>query len=113
MGMNVAVNWQDQDSSSSNAIKEVFSEAEIMLCKGHVGRSHLKQLENYKKMKRFSKDMRDKHREIITEDVQCCCKDRHSKNCGCLSDCFIVWVRNQMSHIIPTSTSAKEFAQRV
>ena len=42
-GLQIEVHWQDADSSSSNAVKEVFPEAEIMICGGHVGRAHRKQ----------------------------------------------------------------------
>ena len=34
-GLQIEVHWQDADSSS-NAVKEVFPEAEIMICGGHV-----------------------------------------------------------------------------
>ena len=44
-GMQVAVHWQDADSSSANAVAAVFPEADIMVCGGHAGRAHKKQLE--------------------------------------------------------------------
>ena len=40
--MQVAIYWQDADSSSANAVREVFSDAEIMICGGHAGRAHKK-----------------------------------------------------------------------
>ena len=43
--MQVAVHWQDADSSSANAVAAVFPEADIMVCGGHAGRAHKKQLE--------------------------------------------------------------------
>ena len=48
-GMNIEVHWQDADSSSSNAVHEHFSDAEVMICGGHAGRAHMKQLENLQK----------------------------------------------------------------
>ena len=35
--MQVAIHWQDADSSSANAVREVFPDAEIMICGGHAG----------------------------------------------------------------------------
>ena len=43
-GMKVEINWQDADSSSSNAVTEIFPDAKVMICGGHAARSHLKQL---------------------------------------------------------------------
>ena len=39
-GMDVAIHWQDADSSSAKAVREIFPKAEIMLCGGHAGRAH-------------------------------------------------------------------------
>ena len=33
--MDVAIHWQDADSSSGKAVREVFPSAEIMLCGSH------------------------------------------------------------------------------
>ncbi len=44
-GINVAINWQDSDSSSSTALTEVFPDVKVMVCGGHAARAHLKQLE--------------------------------------------------------------------
>ena len=35
--MEVAIHWQDADSSSAKAVREIFHKAEIMLCRGHAG----------------------------------------------------------------------------
>ena len=43
--MDVAIHWQDADSSSAKAVREIFPKAEIMLCGGHAGRAHRKILE--------------------------------------------------------------------
>ena len=34
-GMDVAIHWQDTDSSSAKAVREIYPKAEIMLCGGH------------------------------------------------------------------------------
>ena len=39
-GINIAIHWQDADSSSSNAMTEHFPDAEIMICGGHAGKAH-------------------------------------------------------------------------
>ena len=33
----VAIHWQDADSSSTKAVREIYPKAEIMLCGGHAG----------------------------------------------------------------------------
>ena len=38
-GMNVAVQWQDADSSS---VTDLFPNAEVMICAGHAARAHKK-----------------------------------------------------------------------
>ena len=41
-GMDIAIHWQDADSSSSNAMTEHFPGAEVMMCGGHAGKCHKK-----------------------------------------------------------------------
>ena len=118
LGMNVAISWQDNDSSTSKAIKYIFPEAEIMLCRGHEGRSHLKQLRKLQTMKTFSSKVLENHRKHL-RDIKdekckwCKCEKRHAKGCGCFTDTFIMNSRNLLSHIISTSDSEEEFARRV
>ena len=50
-GMDVAIHWQDADSSSAKAVREIYPKAEIMLCGGHAGRAHRKILEKRQKDK--------------------------------------------------------------
>ena len=50
-GMEVANHWQDADSSSAKAVREVYPSAQIMICGGHVGRAHRKMLEIRQKAK--------------------------------------------------------------
>ena len=44
-GMNIAIQWQDADSSSAKAVTDHFPNAKIMICGGHAGRAQRKQLE--------------------------------------------------------------------
>ena len=37
MGMIVEINWQDGDSSSSNAVTDIWPKANIMIRGGHAG----------------------------------------------------------------------------
>ena len=49
--MTPAVNWQDADSSSAKSFRYVFPDnslSRVMLCGGHVGRSHANNLKEYK-----------------------------------------------------------------
>ena len=48
-GMDIAIHWQDADSSSAKAVREIYPKAEIMLCGGHAGRAHRKILEKCQK----------------------------------------------------------------
>ena len=75
-GMQVAIHWQDSNSSSANAVSEVFPDAEIMICVGHAGRAHKKILELRQKVKTASKQMCDKYRAIfrVLCELSCKCK---------------------------------------
>ena len=46
-GMDVAIHWQDADSSAK-AVREIYPKAEIMLCGGHAGRAHRKNVRKIK-----------------------------------------------------------------
>ena len=50
-GMQVALHWQDADSSSANAVSEVFPDAEIMISGGHARHANKKFLELRQKLK--------------------------------------------------------------
>ena len=77
--MMVSINWQDDDSSTSRAIKETYRDAEIILCRGHEGRSHLNQLKNLMSMKRFNnKTLKAHHKHIAgLSNETCWCKKFH------------------------------------
>ena len=50
-GMHVEINWQDADSSSGSSFRSVCPDGDlsrVMLCGGHVGRSHSNNLKEYK-----------------------------------------------------------------
>lgn len=97
-GLEVAIHWQDADSSSGNAIKKIMPEAKVMKCLGHVGRAHNNQLETLQKTKAFSKGYKDKHKLKFPDvlKVKCVCEGKNhnyagtSKRdpCGCLGDAF-------------------------
>ena len=114
-GMKVEINWQDADSSSSNAVVESFPDATIMLCGGHAARSHLKQMEALSSLKVFSEGMKKKYkgRYPEVESVTCHCDKTHSPGCGCMSNAFMEQARNNFSQILSKSQSASEFARRL
>ena len=41
-GMQVAIHWQDADSSSAMGLCKVFPDAHVMICGGHDGCAHKK-----------------------------------------------------------------------
>ena len=53
-GIGIEVHRQDADSSSSNAVRKHFPAAKVMICGGHAGRAHKKQLEKLAKLRSFS-----------------------------------------------------------
>ena len=85
-GINIAIHWQGADSSS-NAMTEHFPDAEIMICGGHAGKAHKKQLEKLAKKKSFTDQFKKKHHERFpqVDSVVCHCEKRHKPGCGCLS----------------------------
>ena len=85
-GISIAIHWQDADSSSSNAMIEHFTDAEIMICGGQAGRliksnwksllkSNLSQTSTKKHCERFPR----------VDSVACHCEKPHTSGCGCLS----------------------------
>lgn len=101
--------------NSSKTIKQIFPDSMVMMCGGHAGRSHLKQLQTWSKRKRFSKTLQKQHKKKYpeVERSRCHCKERHFPGCGCLSDAFIKQSRNNFSLILSRSQTAAEFAQRL
>lgn len=104
-GCKIAVNWQDQGSSSDKSFNAVFgpeTSARVMKCGGHVGRAHGNSLKEIKSKKEFTVDYKKKHRNNFpqVDTVSCCCKGkRHSRGCGCFTDAFIETAkRNLLCH---------------
>ena len=82
-GMRVDVHWQDADSSSSNAVSEVFPDAKIMICGGHSGRAHKKQLEVRAKQKSFTNAFMARYEKQYPEvrTLTCHCRGNHKLSC--------------------------------
>lgn len=116
-GCHIEVNWQDQDSSSEEAFREVYTyetSSRVMKCGGHVGRSHANALKDLKAKKEFDSGYISKHRHDV-HNVVCKCKGkRHSSQCGCFTDNFIQSARrNLFCAISQCGNSASAFAQRM
>ena len=79
-GMDVEIHWQDADSSSSIGVQEAFPGAKVMICGGHAGKSHLKQLGVWASKKSFSKAMKTKHAKQFPQvmHAECHCKEKHA-----------------------------------
>ena len=97
--MRVDVHWQDADSSSSNAVSEVFPDAKIMICGGH---SHKKQLEVRAKQKSFTNAFIARYEKQYPQDrmLTCHCRGNHKAGCGCLSVGFIGKAHTDFSSIL-------------
>ena len=115
-GMQVAVHWQDADSSSAKAGSEVFPDAEVMICGGHAGRTHRKILEKRHKMKKVSKKMLEKYKDYFPAlgEARCKCEGgNHSSSCGCLNPPFISKAHTNFTSILMEAQSQEEFVIRV
>ena len=110
-GMNIAIQWQDADSSFSKAVIDHFPNAEIMICGVHAGRAHKKQLEELSKMKKFTEDLIKKHKARFPSVVDLVC--HHKAGRGCMSDEFIKRARNNFSLILSRSETAEEFSAKM
>ena len=101
--MQVAIHWQDADSSSANAVSEVFPDATIMICGGHAGHAQKKILQLRQKMKTASKQMCDKYRANFPDlcELSCKCKGaNHSAACGCLNPPLISKAHTNFTSIL-------------
>lgn len=119
-GLNVEINWQDQDSTAEISFREVFPDGElnrVMLCGGHIGRSHGNNLKEYKTKKVLDKGFIDKYKKVFPKiaNVKCCCEGKkHSKTCGCMSDEFIAASkRNHFSALKQSGNDPEEYARRM
>ena len=75
-GLQISVHWQDADSTASKHVKEVYPKASIMICGGHAGKSHLKQLQLRAKQKTFPSQS-EKEIQLFPDikTVECHCKE--------------------------------------
>ena len=115
-GMQVAVHWQDADSSSAKAVSEVFPDAEIMICGGHAGRANRRSLELRQKIKKVPKKMLQKYRDTFPAMGKLRCKcdgGNHSPTCECLNPSFISKVHTNFTLILMEAQSQEEFVRRV
>ena len=98
----VAVNWQDADSSSAKGFRHSLSneqESRIMLCGGHVGRAHWKKIQEIQSKGSFSSAFIALHKKQFPKiaSVKCCCagrkhtfvSTRNKPACGCVGPGFI------------------------
>ena len=90
--MQVAVHWQDADSSLAKAVNEVFPVSKIMNCGGHAGLAHKKILESRQKLKKAPKSMLSKYEATYPALGKLTCKcgeGNHSDKCECLTAAYI------------------------
>ena len=108
-GMQVSVHWQDADSSSAKAFREVFPDAEIMICGGHAGRAHKKMLELHQKRKTVTEKVIEATFPALG-DLSCKCTGYHSSQCGCL---FISKAHTNFTSILMEAQYQEEFVRRL
>ena len=72
--MDVAIHWQDADSSSAKAVREIYPKAKIMLCGGHAGRKILSE----------KKILPPAHIEKYKTDFPFICKEEY-QSCKCVA----------------------------
>ena len=96
-GMNIAVHWQDDDSSASKSFTTVFPDCKIMLCGGHAATAHEKMLKLFKMKRAFTANDIAAHAKNYPAvlEVKCCCPKKHHPGCGCFSDKFIRLARSR------------------
>jgi len=115
-GCEIAVVWQDGDSSSQKSVEKVYGKEprRVFKCGGHVGRAHANNLKELAKQKVFSAAqiarLKDKFPEA--ESAKCECK-RHSKSCGCLSDTFIQNARINHFCCLQQCKNPEDYAKRM
>jgi len=115
-GCDIAVVWQDADSSSRSSVESVYGAEpqRVFKCGGHVGRAHGNNLKEAAKLKRFSAGQISKWKAKFPgmEDLVCKCK-RHSKGCGCLSERFILNSRINHFCCLQQCKTPAEYARRM
>ena len=114
----LVVHWQHADSSSPKVVNEIFPNAKIMICGGHAGRAHKKNLEKRQKIKAFTDHQITKYKNtfpaVVREGWQKCkCQGNHSAGCGCLSEAFIAKPHTNFTSIIMEAQSQEEFVRHL
>ena len=69
----------------------MYPDAEVMICGGHAGKAHLKQLGVWAKKKSFSKAMKTMYGKEFpqVESAVCHCKNKHAP--GCWHPALVKW----------------------
>ena len=99
--MEVAVHWQDANSSSAKSVREVYPDAQIMICGGHAGQAHRKLVEKRQKDKDLTQaQYKDTFPNVCNKEYQKCKCKKHSSGCGCLSDTFIAKAHTKFTSIL-------------
>lgn len=115
-GCNVAVVWQDADSSAKNSVEEVFGAEpqRVYKCGGHVGRAHGNNLNDLAKIKQFSAGLVSLWKKTFPEmeNLKCHCT-RHSQTCGCLTKQFILNAKINHYCCLQQCKDAGEYARRL
>ena len=81
-GLNVSVNWQDGNSSSTKGFRHSYvneQESKVMLCGVHVGRAHGKKLEELRTESLLTSAFIAFHKEHFPSvgSVKCCCAGKN------------------------------------
>ena len=97
-GMNIAVHWQDADSTAEKEVRKHFGDV-TKLCGGHYNRAHYNLLKKMKGNKSFSTFDQSKYKDGFPEvlTAKCCCTTRHKPGCGCVTDPFIAGARKKLT----------------
>lgn len=66
-GATIEIVWQDNDSSSAAAVRDIYPDLDVMLCGGHVGRAGNGRLMSFAPMKAFTNHMKSLYRERFPE----------------------------------------------
>ena len=116
-GMDIAVHWQDNDSSSGKVYHGIFPDCKIMLCGGHTARAHGNMLK-YKLLKKrvFTtkeiSELKDKYPNVVK--LKCHCPKKHSPGCGCMTEKFVQVARRNFSRALrDAGTDPDKFKKRM
>ena len=114
--MHIEAQWQDADSSAAKSFLQHYPDLAVMLCGGHVARSHTKCLGELAKQKSFSPALQDAYKDDFPDvlTVKFHCPKLHSKNCGCLTKFFLRGARTNFFYcLIQAETDPSAFASHL